>query len=136
MFAIDHHDTVLIDQLEPPRPNPRPPSRLGRAERKRKRDHPLVGDFTRWGLIGILELVQDRAIRALHPASVKLGATVDCHAREHALILRIVVNRMAFSPPLIITDDEIKEMAHRTRMTLADTLTELSRCAKFPHSSH
>lgn len=82
------------------------------------KDHPLVGDFTGIGLIGGLELVRDKATKENWPAEVGLGARVDAHARAHGLILRIVGNRIAFSPPLIITAGEIRELATRMRATL------------------
>ena len=89
------------------------------------RDHPLVGDFTGVGLIGGLELVKDKATRENYPASAGLGARLDAHARRNGLILRIVGNRIAFSPPLIITEDEIGELGARLRRTLDDTYAEL-----------
>jgi 4-aminobutyrate--pyruvate transaminase len=81
-------------------------------------DHPLVGDFTGIGLIGGLELVRDKPTKENWPAEIGLGARVDAHARRNGLILRIVGNRIAFSPPLIITADEIRELAKRLRATL------------------
>ncbi|MGA9864948.1 MAG: aminotransferase class III-fold pyridoxal phosphate-dependent enzyme, partial [Acetobacteraceae bacterium] len=89
------------------------------------RDHPLVGDFTGVGLIGGLELVRDKATKADYPAEIGLGARVDANARKHGLILRIVGNRIAFSPPLIITTDEIAEIGVRLRRALDETYREI-----------
>jgi 4-aminobutyrate---pyruvate transaminase len=89
------------------------------------RDHPLVGDFSGVGLIGGLELVKDKATREDYPASVGLGARVDANARKNGLILRIVGNRIAFSPPLIITHEEVAELGKRMRKTLDDTYAEV-----------
>jgi 4-aminobutyrate--pyruvate transaminase len=88
-------------------------------------DHPLVGDFTGVGLIGGLELVRDKATRENYPAELGLGARIDAHARRNGLILRIVGNRIAFSPPLIITKDEVVELGARTRRTLDATYSDL-----------
>jgi 4-aminobutyrate--pyruvate transaminase len=90
------------------------------------RDHPLVGDFTGIGLIGGLELVRDKATRENWPAEIGLGTRVDAHARRNGLILRIVGNRIAFSPPLIITADEIRGLARRLRATLDAVHHEVS----------
>lgn len=87
-------------------------------------DHPMVGDFSGVGLIGGIELVVDKATR--QPISSAIAARVDHHAREHGLILRMVGNRIALSPPLIISSDEIVEMAARIRRALDSTLAELS----------
>ena len=88
------------------------------------RDHPMVGDFSGVGLIGGIELVIDKTTR--QPISSAVAAHVDHHAREHGLILRMVGNRIALSPPLIISSDEIVEMAARIRRALDSTLAELS----------
>jgi 4-aminobutyrate--pyruvate transaminase len=89
------------------------------------RDHPMVGDFSGVGLIGGLELVKDKATRESYPAAVKLGSRVDAHARNNGLILRIVDNRIAFSPPLIITAEEVAELGRRVRKTLDDTFRDV-----------
>ncbi len=90
------------------------------------KDHPLVGDFRGCGLMGGVELVQDKAARRSFPDGQKIGAKVDAHARERGLILRATADRIALSPPLIITEDEIREMAARLRGALDDALAELS----------
>ncbi len=90
-------------------------------------DHPLVGHFSGCGLMGGLELVRDKATRVNWPPEAGLGQLVDTHARRNGLILRIVGNRIAFSPPLIITRDEVAELAGRLRKTLDDVHRELVR---------
>jgi 4-aminobutyrate---pyruvate transaminase len=86
------------------------------------KSHPLVGDFSGCGLMGGVELVKDKATRAQFPAEAKLGMEVDRHARERGLIVRANANRIALAPPLVITADEIVEMAARLRAALDDTL--------------
>lgn len=81
-------------------------------------DHPLVGSFSGCGLIGGLELVKDKASRTDWAAGIGLGGRIDAAARRNGLILRIVGNRIAFSPPLIVNADEVMEMAKRMRRTL------------------
>jgi 4-aminobutyrate--pyruvate transaminase len=89
-------------------------------------DHPMVGDFTGCGLIGGIEIVKDKETKADWPASVGLGARLDKAARANGLILRIVGNRIAFSPPLIITAEEIRELARRLRKTLDEVYADMS----------
>jgi 4-aminobutyrate---pyruvate transaminase len=50
---------------------------------------------------------------------------VDKHAREHGLIARFIGDRVAFSPPLIITEAEIDDMAARLRRALDATWAEI-----------
>ena len=88
------------------------------------RDHPLVGDFTGAGLIGGVELVADKATRK--PAASSVGARVEHFARERGVILRVVGNRLALSPPFIISADEIVEMALRIRAALDDAWAEIT----------
>jgi len=90
------------------------------------KDHPLVGDFSGCGLMGGVELVKDKARRQPFPDADKVGGKVDAHARARGLILRTTPSRIALSPPLIITEDEIREMAARLRGALDDTLAELA----------
>ena len=89
------------------------------------KEHPLIGDFTGVGLIGGLEMVRDKATRENYPASATLSARLDKNARKHGLILRIAGNRIAFSPALIITQDEMVELGARLRRALDDTYREL-----------
>ncbi len=84
-------------------------------------DHPLVGQFSGIGLIGALEVVKDKATRETFPAEVNVMAMIGANARKHGLILRLIGNRIAFSPPQIISEDEIAEMARRLRCALDDT---------------
>lgn len=90
------------------------------------KDHPLVGDFSGIGLIGGLELVRDKATRENWPGDVGLGNRIDRHAKANGLILRIVGNRIAFSPPLIITAEEVRELARRMRATLDAVHAEIT----------
>jgi len=87
--------------------------------------HELVGDVRGVGLLTGIEMVQDKATRRLFDPGVGLGRIVDRHARKHGLITRFIGDRIAFSPPLIITEAEIADMAARLEHALDDTLAEL-----------
>ena len=89
--------------------------------------HPLVGEFRGCGLIGGMEIVADKATRAIHPAGLNVPGRIDANARKHGLILRFVGNRIALSPPLIITEEQVREMARRLRAALDDTAGELAQ---------
>jgi 4-aminobutyrate--pyruvate transaminase len=87
--------------------------------------HPLVGDVRGCGLLAGLEIVQDKVTRAAHPAALSVAARLETNARKHGLIARFIGNRIAFSPPLIITEAEVEEMVHRLALALDDTYAEL-----------
>ncbi|MBN8872563.1 MAG: aminotransferase class III-fold pyridoxal phosphate-dependent enzyme [Rhodospirillales bacterium] len=88
-------------------------------------DHPLVGEVRGVGLLTGIEMVQDKASRKLFDPARKVGALVDAHARKHGLITRFIGDRIAFSPPLIITEAEVDEVAVRVGRALDDTWAEL-----------
>jgi 4-aminobutyrate---pyruvate transaminase len=66
-------------------------------------------------------MVADKATRAPFDPGHQVGATVDRHARRHGLITRFVGDRIAFSPPLIITEAEIDEAVARITRAMDDT---------------
>ena len=81
-------------------------------------EHPLVGEVRGVGLLTGIEMVADKTTRRPFDPSVGLGARVDNHARENGLITRFVGDRIAFSPPLIITEKEVDVMVTRIRAAL------------------
>jgi 4-aminobutyrate--pyruvate transaminase len=96
---------------------------------RRLADHPIVGHVNGVGLIAGLELIADKRTRRPFPAEVNVGAVADRMARNHGLILRVIGNRLAFSPPLIITHAEVDELLLRLQRTLDDTAAEVHRLA-------
>ena len=74
-------------------------------------DHPLVGEARGLGLIGAVELVENKQKRRNFDPALKLGAWVVGRATEHGLILRALANdTVALCPPLIISEAQIDEM--------------------------
>ena len=88
-------------------------------------DHPLVGDVRGVGLLTGIEMVQDKATRQLFDPARKLGAMVDRHARASGLITRFIGDRIAFSPPLIVTEAEIDDVAARLGRALDGAWEEI-----------
>ena len=88
--------------------------------------HPLIGDVRGVGLIGAVELAEDRAARKPFDAKRGVGAYLVRRAQEHGLILRVMGGDIiAFSPPLIITEAQITEMMTRFARALDDTASWL-----------
>ena len=98
--------------------------RLAPAFRKglqRFADHPLVGEVRCVGLVGAVELVKDKATRESFDPKQAVGPYAVGRAQEHGVILRAIVDSVAFCPPLIATEAEIAEMFDRFGRALDDT---------------
>jgi 4-aminobutyrate---pyruvate transaminase len=89
---------------------------------RRFADHPLVGEVRGIGLIGAIELVQDRATKAPFDPAQAVGPFLAKRAHQHGLILRALGDSIAFCPPLIIDESEIDLMLERFALALDDTL--------------
>ncbi|WP_155294110.1 aminotransferase [Rhizobium rhizogenes] len=90
------------------------------------KDHPLVGDSGGVGLLGAIEIVADKVTKTMHDPSMKVMAIFEEAAMQRGLITRIILNRIALSPPQIINADEIAEMFARLRAALDDTLSQIN----------
>jgi 4-aminobutyrate--pyruvate transaminase len=82
--------------------------------------HPLVGEVRGVGLIAGVELVADKATKARFVEHGKVGAYVFARAHHHGLIVRNIMDTLAFCPPLIITESQIEEMVQAFERTLDD----------------
>ena len=77
-------------------------------------EHPLVGEASSVGLIGAIELVSDKATKAGFDPARMVAATVFGFAQEEGVISRpLMGDRLAFCPPLVISEAEINEMFDR-----------------------
>lgn len=78
------------------------------------KDHPLVGEVRGTGLIGAIELVADKQTRENFDPSKAVAVQVVAEAQKNGVILRAAPgDAIAFSPPLIITEEEIDMMTDR-----------------------
>ena len=87
------------------------------------RDHPLVGDASGVGLIGSVEIVKDKETKESFDLSLATRMTDACTRR--GVILRACTGggiRIAFCPPLIITESELDTLFDRWRLALDDIL--------------
>ncbi len=73
-------------------------------------DHPLAGEVASIGALSVIELVSDKKSKSSFPKEVGLNRFLLARAREYGLIMRMIGNRIGFSPPLIINENEIAEM--------------------------
>lgn len=91
-------------------------------------DHPLVGETRGLGLIGAVELVEDKAARRNFDPARKIAPRLMALAADHGLIVRALPNdAVAFCPPLIIDKTQIDDMFDRFGRALDDLTGELAR---------
>ena len=84
-------------------------------------NHPLVGHHRCVGLIGGLEIVEDKASKQSFEASKKVAAFVAKRAQEHGLIVRpLPGDIVGCCPPLIISEAEIDQFMDRLGKALDD----------------
>jgi len=96
--------------------------------RRRFGDHPLVGEVRGVGLIAGVELVADKAERKNFDPKLKVGPRLMKICEEAGVIVRVSVNdTLCFSPPLIITKDDVDEMLNRISRGLDELTVQLRR---------
>ena len=70
------------------------------------------------GLMCGMEMMADKSDRTPFDAACGVGRIADGHARKHGLITRFIGDRIAFSPPLIITEEQIEATFSAIRRAL------------------
>ena len=90
-------------------------------------DHPLVGEVRGTALIGALEFVASKdPVRRFDP-SRRVAARVTRRCLELGLITRALPDgdTISFSPPFVITEDEVAELVRIARRAADDVWAEL-----------
>jgi len=88
-------------------------------------NHPLVGEARGMGLIGAVELVNDKQSKKSFDPVVGAAPLAADLALENGLVVRAVGDTIAICPPLIINDGEIDQLFDRLSLTLDHTQAEL-----------
>jgi L-2,4-diaminobutyrate transaminase len=89
--------------------------------------HPLVAEVRGHGLVGAVEMAASlEPLRRFEPRGKIAGALVK-RARELGVITRALPNAdtISFSPPFVVTEDEVDQMVAATRQALDDVCREL-----------
>jgi putrescine aminotransferase len=98
---------------------------MGRLLRTKLRealsDHPMVGEIRGVGLIGAIELVASKRTRRFFEKRGRTGMVCRDFCFENNLIMRAVRDTMVFSPPLIISHDEIDMLVARLTRAIDQT---------------
>lgn len=84
--------------------------------------HPHVGDVRQCGMIGAVELVQDRATKAPFPWSEKRGMRVCEHALQNGVWLRPLGNVLVVMPPLAVSLAELDRICTAVEAGIQATL--------------
>jgi len=92
-------------------------------------EHELVGETRGRGLMGALEIVADKETRASYDPAVGAGAKTNAAATEHGLIVRAIGDNIAFTPPLIITEQQIDELFDKMTLALNDAAAAIHKAA-------
>ncbi|MEM7226372.1 MAG: aspartate aminotransferase family protein [Pseudomonadota bacterium] len=88
-------------------------------------DHPLVGEIRVAGMIGGIELVRDKANRGHFTSSGTVGGLCRDICFANNLVMRAVRDVMVFSPPLVISREEIDVFVARATACIDQTAREL-----------
>jgi 4-aminobutyrate--pyruvate transaminase len=101
---------------------------LQKELRRRFADHPMVGEVRGTGLIAAVELVADKASHGNFDPREKIGTRWMQLCEANGVILRSVANdSLCFSPPLVISVEEIDEMLDRVGESLDELSVQLRR---------
>ena len=82
-------------------------------------------DWVRAHVPAGVELMADKATRTPFPAAAKAGALVEAKCHEAGLVVRAIGDRVAFCPPLISTEENLREMVSLFRQGLDAAYAEL-----------
>ncbi|MBK1780210.1 aspartate aminotransferase family protein [Advenella sp. WQ 585] len=91
--------------------------------------HPLVGESRGIGLIGAIELTQDKASKKPFDSSVKIEKRVQENVAKHGVLVRGIRNAIALCPPLIITIEQIDELFDSLEKGLDEVLEDIEKSA-------
>ncbi len=87
--------------------------------------HPLIGDVRGVGMLVGMEMMAEKTNRIPFDPARGVGRIVDRYARKHGLITRFIGDRIAFSPPLIVTEENLDEIAKRLQAALDDAHADI-----------
>jgi putrescine aminotransferase len=88
-------------------------------------DHDMVGEVQSVGLMAAVQMAKNKKTRERFEKPDDVGTLVRNHCVEAGLILRATGDRMLFSPPLIITHEEVDFMIKTLRNALDSAWKEL-----------
>jgi 4-aminobutyrate---pyruvate transaminase len=91
-----------------------------------KEKFPIIGEVRGEGLMLGIEIVADRKSRRPFPPALRAGLNFDRIAYENGLIARCMGDVLGFSPPLIVNEKNVDEIADRCEISLKGLVTYLN----------
>lgn len=88
-------------------------------------DLPIVGEIRGVGLIGAIELTSDKRTRKRFEKLGRVGVICRDHCIANGLMVRAVGDTILFSPPLVISEDEISEFVSIIKKSFEKTYSEV-----------
>jgi len=90
-------------------------------------EHPLVGEAQTCGAMGALQLVRNKAKSESFASELEVGMVCRGHCFGNGLIMRAVGDRMIVAPPLVMTLEQVDEMAGLIKRCLDLTLADVKQ---------
>ena len=91
-------------------------------------EHPLVGEVRNAGLLGAIELVNDKSSKSFFPERGKVGERCRDLCIRNGLVMRAVKDTMILSPPLVASRDHLDEIYKKALKSINQLAEELGRC--------
>jgi Adenosylmethionine-8-amino-7-oxononanoate aminotransferase len=88
---------------------------------------PIIGEVRGEGLMIGIEIVADKKTRRPFPPALQAGLTFDRLAYDNGLVARCMGDVLGFSPPLIVDERDVDEIADRCEASLKALETYLLR---------
>jgi putrescine aminotransferase len=76
-------------------------------------DHPLVGEARTLGILGALEIVENKAAYKRFEDSNAVTSICRSFCFDNGLVMRAVTDKMIIAPPLVISESEIDELVEK-----------------------
>jgi 4-aminobutyrate--pyruvate transaminase len=84
------------------------------------KESPIVGEVRGAGLMLGIEIVADKATKVPFAPALQVGANFDRIAYKNGLVSRCMGDTLGFSPPLIVTESDVDEIADRCAKSLKE----------------
>ena len=87
--------------------------------------HPLVGEVRGLGMLGAIELVENKAERRFFPRERNVGTICRDYCFNNGLVMRAIRDTMVLAPPLVITESEIETLLAKAKRCIGLTAKTL-----------
>ena len=90
-------------------------------------NHPIVGEVRNVGMLGAIELVENKEKRKFFESTKKVGESCRDICFENNLVMRAINDTMVVSPALTITTNQIDEMFNLVKLCLDLTAKQFGK---------